>query len=73
MDSKMAMVAAWSYGMAGFLAAFLACSIWRPVGEPVGAVARCSWRSAISAVWGMLGLAFALTQQGGLSCRQPAH
>lgn len=63
MDSKMAMVAAWSYGMAGFLAAFL--MLYLASGWRAGGRSRAMFLAvAISAVWGMLSLAFALTQQG---------
>lgn len=58
----MAVLAAWSYGLAGFLAAFLLLYVvsgWRTSGR---SRAMCS-AVAVSALWGMLGLAFALTQQ----------
>lgn len=63
MDSKMAVVAAWSYGLAGFLAAFL--MLYLASGWRAGGRSRAMFLAvAMSAVWGMLSLAFALTQQG---------
>ncbi|HNC53085.1 MAG TPA: PEP-CTERM system histidine kinase PrsK [Accumulibacter sp.] len=62
MDSKMAIVTAWSYGLVAVLAAFLAlylASGWRKGGRSRAmfvAVALC-------ALWGSMGLAFALTGQ----------
>ncbi|MBN8452806.1 MAG: PEP-CTERM system histidine kinase PrsK [Candidatus Accumulibacter sp.] len=63
MDSKMALISAWSYGLAGVLAALL--TLYLASGR------RSSSRSgamflavALCTVWGMLGLAFALTGQG---------
>ncbi len=63
MDSKMAMISAWSYGLAGVLAALL--TLYLASGR------RSSSRSgsmflavALCTVWGMFGLAFALTGQG---------
>ena len=62
MDSKMAILAAWSYGLAAVLAAVLTiylASGWRVGGRSLPmclAVGLC-------ALWGALGLAFALTGQ----------
>ncbi|MEF8698673.1 MAG: XrtA/PEP-CTERM system histidine kinase PrsK [Candidatus Accumulibacter sp. UW20] len=62
MDSQMGMVTAWSYGLAGVLAALLTlylASGWRTGGRSRAmflAISLCS-------LWGMLGLAFALSGQ----------
>jgi putative PEP-CTERM system histidine kinase len=62
MDSKMAMVAAWSYGLAGVFAAFL--TLYLASGWRAGGRSRAMFLAvALCALWGMLGLAFALTGQ----------
>jgi putative PEP-CTERM system histidine kinase len=62
MDSKMAMVAAWSYGLAGVFAAFL--TLYLASGWRAGGRSRAMFAAvALCALWGMLGLAFALTGQ----------
>ena len=62
MDSKMALVAAWSYGLAGVLAAFL--MLYLASGWRIGGRSRAMFLAVgVSALWGMFGLAFALTQE----------
>jgi hypothetical protein len=62
MDSKMAMVAAWSYGLAGVLAALL--TLYLAAGWRAGGRSRAMFLAvSLCALWGMLGLAFALTGQ----------
>ena len=60
MDSKMAMISTWSYGLSGLLAAFLAlylASSWK-----VGGRSRAMFLAvSLCAVWGLLGMAFAMT------------
>ncbi|MBK8385989.1 MAG: PEP-CTERM system histidine kinase PrsK [Candidatus Accumulibacter sp.] len=58
----MAMVAAWSYGLAGVFAAFL--TLYLASGWRAGGRSRAMFLAvALCALWGMLGLAFALTGQ----------
>ncbi len=62
MDSKMAMVAVWSYGLAGVLAALL--TLYLAAGWRAGGRSRAMFLAvSLCALWGMLGLAFALTGQ----------
>ncbi len=62
MDSKMAMVAVWSYGLAGVLAALL--TLYLAAGWRAGGRSRAMFLAvSLFALWGMLGLAFALTGQ----------
>ncbi len=62
MDSKMAMLAAWSYGLAAVLAAFL--TLYLASGWRVGGRSRAMCLAVgLCALWGALGLAFALTGQ----------
>jgi putative PEP-CTERM system histidine kinase len=60
MDSKMAMISTWSYGLSGLLAAFLAlylASSWK-----IGGRSRAMFLAvSLCAVWGLLGMAFAVT------------
>ncbi|MCM8596597.1 XrtA/PEP-CTERM system histidine kinase PrsK [Accumulibacter sp.] len=60
MDSRMAVVAAWSYGLAGFLASFL--TLYLVSGKRTGERSRAMFIAvSLCALWGMLSLAFALT------------
>jgi putative PEP-CTERM system histidine kinase len=62
MDSKMAMVAAWSYGLAGVFAAFL--TLYLASGWRAGGRSRAMFVAVgLCALWGMLALAFVLTGQ----------
>lgn len=62
MDSKIAMVAVWSYGLAGVLAALL--TLYLASGWRAGGRSRAMFLAvSLCALWGMLGLAFALTGQ----------
>lgn len=62
MDSKMVMVTAWSYGLAGVLAAFL--TVYLASGWRAGRRSRAMFVAvALSALWAMLVLAFVLTQE----------
>jgi putative PEP-CTERM system histidine kinase len=62
MDSKMAILAAWSYGLAAVLAAFL--TIYLASGWRAGGRSRAMCLAVgLCALWGALGLAFALTGQ----------
>ncbi|HAY29368.1 MAG TPA: PEP-CTERM system histidine kinase PrsK [Candidatus Accumulibacter phosphatis] len=63
MDGKMAMISAWSYGLAGVLAALL--TLYLASGRRSSARSGAMFLAvALCTVWGMLGLAFALTGQG---------
>ncbi len=60
MDSKMAMVSVWSYGLAGVLAALL--TLYLASGWRAGGRSRAMFLAvSLCALWAMLGLAFALT------------
>jgi hypothetical protein len=60
MDSKMAMVTAWSYGLAAVLAAFL--TLYLASGWRAGGRSRAMFLAvSLCALWGGLALAFALT------------
>ncbi|WP_372703581.1 XrtA/PEP-CTERM system histidine kinase PrsK [Candidatus Accumulibacter contiguus] len=60
MDNKMAMIAAWSYGLAAVLAAFL--TLYLASGWRTGGRSRAMFLAvSLSALWGGLALAFALT------------
>lgn len=62
MDSKMAIVTAWSYGLVAVLAAFL--TLYLASGWRTGGRSRAMFLAvALCALWGALGLAFALTGQ----------
>jgi putative PEP-CTERM system histidine kinase len=62
MDSQMAMVTAWSYGLAGVLAALL--TLYLAPGWRTGGRSRAMFLAvSLCALWGMLGLAFALSGQ----------
>ena len=62
MDSKMVGVAAWSYGLVGIIASVLA--LYLATGWRMGGRSRAMFVAVLmSALWGMLGLAFALTEQ----------
>ena len=62
MDSNMAMISAWSYGLAGLLAAFLA--LYLASGWRAGGRSRAMFLAVcLCALWGLLGMAFALTHQ----------
>ena len=62
MDSKMAILAAWSYGLAAVLAAVL--TIYLASGWRVGGRSRAMCLAVgLCALWGALGLVFALTGQ----------
>jgi putative PEP-CTERM system histidine kinase len=62
MDSKMAMVSVWSYGLAGVLAALL--TLYLASGWRAGGRSRAMFLAvSLCALWAMLGLAFALTSQ----------
>mgnify|MGYP000855399064 CR=1 FL=1 len=61
-DSKMAMVTVWSYGLAGVLAALL--TLYLLSGWRAGGRSRAMFLAvSLCALWGMLSLAFALTGQ----------
>jgi hypothetical protein len=61
MDNEMAMISAWSYGLTGLLAAFLA--LYLASGWKVGGRSRAMFLAvSLCALWGLLGMAFALTQ-----------
>lgn len=63
MDSKMAIISAWSYGLAGVLAALL--TLYLASGRRNSSRSGAMFLAvALCTVWGMLGLAFALTGQG---------
>ena len=63
MDSKMAMIAAWSYGLAGVLASLL--TLYLASGWRTGGRSRAMFFAVgLCALWGMLSLVFALTGQG---------
>ncbi|MEF8754000.1 MAG: XrtA/PEP-CTERM system histidine kinase PrsK [Accumulibacter sp.] len=63
MDSKMAMISAWSYGLAGVLAALL--TLYLASGRRGSSRSGAMFLAvALCTLWGMLGLAFALTGQG---------
>ncbi|EXI91006.1 MAG: Sporulation kinase D [Candidatus Accumulibacter regalis] len=60
MATNMAMIATWSYGLTGLLAAFLA--LYLASGWRVGGRSRAMFLAvSLCAVWGLLGMAFALT------------
>lgn len=62
MDSKMAIISTWSYGLAGILAALLAlylASGWRAGGRSRAMFLAVS----LCALWGLLGMTFAITGQ----------
>ncbi len=62
MDRNMALVSAWSYGLAGVLAAMLA--LYLASGWRAGGRSRAMFLAvALCALWAMLGMAFALTGQ----------
>ena len=62
MDSRMAMVSAWSYGLTGILAAVLA--LYLTSGWRVGGRSRAMFVAvSLCALWGLLGMAFALTHK----------
>ncbi|MCP5249847.1 MAG: PEP-CTERM system histidine kinase PrsK [Candidatus Accumulibacter sp.] len=62
MDSKMALVSAWSYGLAGLLAALLA--LYLASGWRAGGRSRAMFLAVcLCALWGLLGMAYALTGQ----------
>jgi putative PEP-CTERM system histidine kinase len=61
MDNEMAIISTWSYGLTGVLAAFLA--LYLASGWKVGGRSRAMFLAvSLCAVWGLLGMAFALTQ-----------
>jgi len=63
MDSRMAIISAWSYGLAGVLAALL--TLYLAPRRRSSSRSRAMFVAvALCTVWGMLGLAFVLTGQG---------
>lgn len=61
MDNDMAIISSWSYGLTGLLAAFLA--LYLASGWKVGGRSRAMFLAvSLCALWGLLGMAFALTQ-----------
>jgi hypothetical protein len=61
MDNEMAIISTWSYGLTGVLAAFFA--LYLASGWKVGGRSRAMFLAvSLCAVWGLLGMAFALTQ-----------
>lgn len=62
MEGKMVLIYAWSYGLAGVVASFL--TLYLASGWRAGGRSRAMFLAVgLSALWGMLGLAFALTGQ----------
>lgn len=60
MENKMAMISTWSYGLTGLLAALLA--LYLAAGWRVGGRSRAMFLAvSLCALWGLLGMAFALT------------
>jgi putative PEP-CTERM system histidine kinase len=63
MEAKLAMIWAWSYGLASVLAALL--TLYLASGWRTGGRSRAMFLAvALCALWGLLGLAFALTGMG---------